>query len=1206
MAVTKVNGTKGTKGTNGAHPTAGSNGGDATFSQNGLIGADTITVQANGGDGGAGGKGTGQAAGANGGKGGNASITFNGNIFNNPAAANLKVSLTATGGDGGLGGDSANSTPGLQGNGGNGTVAINGNIVQPNKNMNNIELDAIAVGGFGTKYGNASATLNGNIVQPLKANSVTLEAVASAAGPDDPSHDGDLNFGTKTATVNGNIVQGNVNNVWLSADAYGSNGTANLNGNIIQTNPTNTGTVTLEASGNHVSITQNKVHLGKQELDLSVSTYAPYDATIKNNEFYGTGTNTFAFSDNAVPGPHSDTVAVDLNAGTFTFNGQSNVLSNFANVTLSGNVGYTLTGNNNANILSGGDGDDFIYGLGGNDTLNGNGGNDYLDGGANNDILNGGDGNDTLIGGAGNDTLNGGDGNDRLTGGPGNDTIDGGSGYDTAVFSGPPTSFGWNGTGFTVTGPDGTDTLTNVEAIETGGGSKILLVGAGGYATIQDAINAASAGDTIVVAPGTYNENVDVNKSVTLMGAGNPGDVVIHGSFASDNGIVGPVSTWLQTAPGYSGAAGTGVTVSADNVTLKNLTVEDFLTGVGVSGPSVSGLTLDGVTTQHSVNGFSKPDDTALNGLNITNSKFLDEYIGAGFFNDSGATGGAGFGKDATDTSITNSYFKDIDQKGVYMETAQGDTHLDNLTMDNVGDYGGAPSFGANGQHGNGIDLNLKYHTYTGNVTIDNPVMTNTGGSAGQNGAIVVEGRDDPGSYDGIPADVSGLNVTITGGTISNSTTGIRAGENKPNPADNNAGPAVTIIGTVINSPQGEIDNHTGSLMTVIGTNGADNYDSAQTPGSTGPIHFYGKGGNDTLTGGLGTDVAYYTGRESQYTTATLTSVTGGPDGNDTLSGIERLKFLSPTHVQDVDNNGAGDMIFQSNVNGNLQVRLQSPASTVTVGGVGVAWRAVGTGQFNPDADRQADVLLQNTATGQLEVVTDVTGAQTKTTITTGLAPSYQAVTAGDFNGDAASDVLMQDASGNTKIVFLNTNSTDPVGTVAAILDVTAPAGSNWKAISSGDFNGDGTSDILWQNSATKDVEVYLMNGNKPTNTPVALAAPGMTAIGTGDFNGDGNSDILFQNGTQATIWYMNGDTVTGTQTVNHPTAAGTWSVAGASDVDGNGASDIIWNDVAAGNTRASLMGPPADSASATVLNGNYNLSSPANTFHLVASTGGG
>ena len=65
------------------------------------------------------------------------------------------------------------------------------------------------------------------------------------------------------------------------------------------------------------------------------------------------------------------------------------------------------------------------------------------------------------------------------------------------------------------------------------------------------------------------------------------------------------------------------------------------------------------------------------------------------------------------------------------------------------------------------------------------------------------------------------------------------------------------------------------------------------------------------------------------------------------------------------------------------------------------------------------------------------------------------------------------------------------------------------------------------------------------------MAASGLTVIGTGDFNGDGNSDILFQNaGGQAVIWYMNGASHVGTKTVTKPSGAA-WSVSGAGDVDG-------------------------------------------------------
>jgi parallel beta-helix repeat protein len=42
------------------------------------------------------------------------------------------------------------------------------------------------------------------------------------------------------------------------------------------------------------------------------------------------------------------------------------------------------------------------------------------------------------------------------------------------------------------------------------------------FAKIQDAVNAAGPGDTIIVYPGTYTENVDVNKSLILKGEGMP------------------------------------------------------------------------------------------------------------------------------------------------------------------------------------------------------------------------------------------------------------------------------------------------------------------------------------------------------------------------------------------------------------------------------------------------------------------------------------------------------------------------------------------------------------------------------------------------------------------------------------------------------------------------------------------------------------
>ena len=68
----------------------------------------------------------------------------------------------------------------------------------------------------------------------------------------------------------------------------------------------------------------------------------------------------------------------------------------------------------------------------------------------------------------GNDTLLGGAGDEHFSGDKGNDVIDGGAGFDTAVFAGTLAQLTATRAGATliVSGPDGTDRVTNVKALQ--------------------------------------------------------------------------------------------------------------------------------------------------------------------------------------------------------------------------------------------------------------------------------------------------------------------------------------------------------------------------------------------------------------------------------------------------------------------------------------------------------------------------------------------------------------------------------------------------------------------------------------------------------------------------------------------------------------------------------------------------------------------
>ncbi len=81
----------------------------------------------------------------------------------------------------------------------------------------------------------------------------------------------------------------------------------------------------------------------------------------------------------------------------------------------------------------------------------------------------GGDGNDNITGNGSANVLYGMRGNDTLNGGAGNDILNGGAGIDTAVYSGNFAAYTIGGAAlnyFTFSGPDGTDTLSNIERLQ--------------------------------------------------------------------------------------------------------------------------------------------------------------------------------------------------------------------------------------------------------------------------------------------------------------------------------------------------------------------------------------------------------------------------------------------------------------------------------------------------------------------------------------------------------------------------------------------------------------------------------------------------------------------------------------------------------------------------------------------------------------------
>ncbi|MGZ8371060.1 MAG: hypothetical protein ACXWVH_08400, partial [Caulobacteraceae bacterium] len=256
----------------------------------------------------------------------------------------------------------------------------------------------------------------------------------------------------------------------------------------------------------------------------------------------------------------------------------------------------------------------------------------FIPGTTGDNSLTGGSGADQIFGFGGKDTIDGGGGDDLIVAGSGgNDLIDGGSGIDKVVLEEDSTgqSLTFDGLGrLDVSGPGGAiESLSGVEQVVFNDRTA-LVVGAGSeYVTLQQAIDAAEEGDIIIIAAGSYSGNVNVNKEgLTIIAQDG---AVLTGTFLSDNGFSDHVDVALRTAPGYSGAAGAGLTISADNITIVGLTIASYLTGVEIG--DVSGLTLDGVNIEDTVNGIRKGTEADITDLNIIGGLISHSVFGINF-----------------------------------------------------------------------------------------------------------------------------------------------------------------------------------------------------------------------------------------------------------------------------------------------------------------------------------------------------------------------------------------------------------------------------------------------------------------------------------------------------------------------------------------------------------------------------------------------
>jgi len=254
----------------------------------------------------------------------------------------------------------------------------------------------------------------------------------------------------------------------------------------------------------------------------------------------------------------------------------------------------------------------------------------------------------------------------------------------------------------------------------------------------------------------------------------------------------------------------------------------------------------------------------------------------------------------------------------------------------------------------------------------------------------------------------------------------------------------------------------------------------------------------------------------------------------------------APSYPRDFSGDRLADVLAVAANNGDLRMYVGNGASgwksmngTVIGRGFGGFSKVFTAGTW--DADALSDVMAQKTD-GSLWLypgtAADPVGPPRR--IGSGWSIYNLIFPVGDFGGDGLTDLVARRPDGG--LVLYSGNGS------GGFLTSTRRIGAGWgiftSVFSPGDFNGDGTSDVI---ARTSGGLLYLYPGNGsggwlPRRTIGAGWQVFSTITSPGDFNGDGSSDLLAR-GRDGRLWLYPG-TGTATGGMSSPKVVGTgWNI---------------------------------------------------------------
>ncbi|NOR17596.1 T9SS type A sorting domain-containing protein [candidate division WOR-3 bacterium] len=658
----------------------------------------------------------------------------------------------------------------------------------------------------------------------------------------------------------------------------------------------------------------------------------------------------------------------------------------------------------------------------------------------------------------------------------------------------------------------------------------------GDYPTIQEGINAANAGDVVLVAPGTYYEEITLKADVVVMGAGeglsiidggnNPGDVVtaVGNDITNTTKLQGFTITGASNSGGMPGGGGIFCNSGAAPEICNNR-IEGNDQGIAMWNQS-SAFLHNNVVIDNTYTGISVSSAS-----NIINNTIANNNIG---IYDSGGyqptimnnivTGNTTYGIGCVNPSVpTDLSYNDVWNNGQnyhYCSPGQGSISIDPLYVD---------------------EPNNDYHLQPGSPCIDSgnplPQYNDPDGT-----------RNDMGAYGGPGATADFPLVVLT------------------IPMQNELNTVYNIDVSAIFNIDMDPSTFTFNTIRLNGHltglhQGTINYDSLARIVTIDPDENFRCG--EFVTAILTKDIQSVSGDSLAGFSWQFTSRVDSGSGmfSFTASYNTGTDPLSVT-TGDFNTDGNLDLAAVNYSSSNISRFLGNGDGTfgpATEYGVGLHPYAVHTYDLN--ADGNLDLVSANENTNNISVLLG-NGDGTFNPATHYPAGTQPRELCGnDFNADGHIDVATANANSNDVSVLLGNGD----GSFSSPTNFSV--GNNPRSLITGDFNNDGYFDLVVVNANSNNISILLGEGNGNFGSANYYSVGSIPlSLCFSDFNEDGNLDIAVANAgsDNLSVRLGNGDGTFGS-VVYYNAGVGPQAIA-TCDVDGDGHLDLSTANAASGD----------------------------------------